>query len=204
MAPDKTSLLSDRLAAAMSHPTRLYALTVFWDREASPREIAAELEEPINNVTYHVKQLVDLGWIEMVAQRPARGGRVVEHFYKAIMDPLFDDAELANLDRKQMHILDSTTIKLMSKDVSEAIATGTFFAHQDNHLTRIPLVVDAEGWEETKEILDRALDELLQVKEAVARRAVATGPKDTISTKVEIIHFESPRPKRPSEDGGAE
>lgn len=196
MAPAKTPLLSDRLAAAMSHPTRLYALTVFWDREASPREIAVELDEPLNNVTYHVNQLVELGWIELVAKRPARGGRVVEHFYKATRKSLFDDAELADLDRKQMHVLDTTTIKMMSKDVSEAIATGTFFAHTDNHLTRVPLNVDAEGWEETKEILDRALDELLEVKEAVARRAAARGAEETIPTKVEIIHFQSPRPKQ--------
>lgn len=191
MPAQKNELISDRLAAAMSHPTRLFALTVFWEREASPREISAELGEPVNNVTYHVKQLVDLGWIELVAQRPARGGRVVEHFYKAIKDPLFDNDELARLDSKQLHVIDTTTIALVSKDVSEAIATGTFFAHEDNHLTRIPLTVDAEGWEETKEILDRALDELMKVKEAVARRT-AGSQEETIPTKVEILHFESP------------
>jgi DNA-binding transcriptional ArsR family regulator len=198
MPAQKPVLLSDRLAAAMSHPTRLFALTVLWEREASPREIAAELDEPVNNVTYHVNQLVDLGWIELVAKRPARGGRVVEHFYKAIRDPLFDNAELARLEDDQLHVLDTTTVEMMSRDVAEAIVTGTFFAHSDNHLTRIPLVVDAEGWEETKEILDRALDELMEVKEAVAKRAAASG-EETFPTKVEIIHFESPPRKRPGD-----
>lgn len=199
MPAQKTELITDRLAAAMSHPTRLFALTVFWEREASPREIAAELGEPVNNVTYHVKQLLELGWIELVAQRPARGGRVVEHFYKAIKDPLFDNAELARLDSKQLHVIDTTTIEMVSKDVSEAIATGTFFAHADNHLTRIPLTVDAEGWEETKVILDRALDELMTVKEAVAQRTAESGG-ETVPTKVEILHFESPAPKRAGDD----
>jgi DNA-binding transcriptional ArsR family regulator len=199
MPAQKTELITDRLAAAMSHPTRLFALTVFWEREASPREIAAELGEPVNNVTYHVKQLLELGWIELVAQRPARGGRVVEHFYKAIKDPLFDNAELARLDSKQLHVIDTTTIEMVSKDVSEAIATGTFFAHEDNHLTRIPLTVDAEGWEETKVILDRALDELLKVKEAVAQRTAESGG-ETTPTKVEILHFESPPRNRSGDD----
>ncbi len=198
MPSQRTELITDRLAAAMSHPTRLFALTVFWEREASPREIATELGEPVNNVTYHVKQLLDLGWIELVAQRPARGGRVVEHFYKAIKDPLFDNDELARLDSKQLHVIDRTTIELVSKDVSEAIATGTFFAHNDNHLTRIPLTVDAEGWEETKEILDRALDELMKVKEAVAQRS-AGSDNETVPTKVEILHFESP-PRKTGDD----
>jgi DNA-binding transcriptional ArsR family regulator len=199
MSAQKQALLNDRLAAAMSHPTRLFALTVFWEREASPREIAAELGEPVNNITYHVNQLLDLGWIELVAQRPARGGRVVEHFYKAIKDPLFDNAELATLDDAQMHVIDTTTIEMMSKDVGEAIATGTFFAHNDNHLTRIPLAVDAEGWKETTEILDRALEELMKVKEAVVERTTESG-EETFPTKVEILQFESPRPKRADPD----
>ena len=199
MPAQKNELISDRLAAAMSHPTRLFALTVFWEREASPREIATELGEPVNNVTYHVKQLLELGWIELVAQRPARGGRVVEHFYKAVKDPVFDNDELARLDHKQLHVLDTTTIEMMSKDVSEAIANGTFFARGDNHLTRIPLNVDAEGWEETIEILGRALDELMDVKQAVAQRTAESG-EETIPTKVEIIHFESPARKRADAD----
>lgn len=195
MPAQKSELISDRLAAAVSHPTRLHALTIFWEREASPREIAAELGEPVNNVTYHVKQLLDLNWIELVAQRPARGGRVVEHFYKAIEDPVFDNEELARFDRKQMQVVDRTTVEMMSKDVSEAILAGTFFAHNDNHLARVPLNVDAEGWEETKEILGRALEQLMEVKEAVAQRTAESG-EETVPTKVEIIHFESPRPRR--------
>jgi DNA-binding transcriptional ArsR family regulator len=195
MSAPKPTLLSDRTTAAVSHPTRLHAMIVLWEREASPREIAAELGEPLNNVTYHVKQLLDLGWIELVAERPARGGRVVEHFYKANRSTLFDDLDLESLGSEELHVIDMTIMRSMSKDIEQAMVSGTFFAHDDNHLTRIPLDVDKRGWDETKEILERALEDLMKVKEAVLQRT-ASGGEETIPTKVEIIHFESPRPKR--------
>jgi DNA-binding transcriptional ArsR family regulator len=197
MPAQKPALLSDRMAAAVSHPTRLHAMIVLWEREASPREIAAEIGEPLNNVTYHVNQLRDLGWIELVATRPARGGRVVEHFYKATRNTIFDDADLASLGPDELREIDMTILRSMAKDLEQAMASGTFFAHEDNQLTRIPLDVDERGWQETKDVLDRALEELMEVKEAVLRRTAESGER-TIPTKVEVIHFESPRPKRPA------
>jgi len=199
MAAPKPRLLTDRMTAAVSHPTRLHAMIVLWEREASPREIAAELGEPVNNVTYHVNQLRELGWIEQVAERPARGGRVMEHFYKATRSTIFDDLDLASLRPEELRVIDMTILRAMSKDIEQAIASGTFFVHDDNQLTRIPIDVDEQGWTETKEILDRALEELLEVKETVLRRTAESG-EETIPTKVEIIHFESPRPKRGDAD----
>ncbi|HYC81508.1 MAG TPA: winged helix-turn-helix domain-containing protein [Solirubrobacterales bacterium] len=199
MSAPKATLLSDRMAAAVSHPTRLHAMIVFWEREASPREIAAELGEPLNNVTYHVNQLRDLGWIELVAERPARGGRVMEHFYKAARNTVIQDKDLSHLESEQIHLIDMTIMRSMAKDIEQAMASGTFFAHDDNQLTRIPLDVDEQGWEETKEILDRALEDLLKVKESVLQRTAESG-EETMPTKVEIIHFESPRPKRADPD----
>lgn len=190
----KPGLIDDRVLAAISHPTRMRAMNVLWEREASPREIAAEIGEPLNNVTYHVNQLVDLEWIELVAQRPARGGRVVEHFYRAVTNSRFDDTELDRLGTEEKTILDLTIMKLMAGDLSEALLSGSYFELDDNQLTRIPMLVDADGWNETKEILDRALDELMAVRETVANRVAANG-EETFPTRVNVIQFKSPPPK---------
>lgn len=194
MPPQKPGLIDDRVVAAMSHPTRLRAMNVFWEREASPREIAAQLGEPLNNVTYHINQLVELGCIELVAQRPARGGRVVEHFYKAVSKSTFEDAELDQLGSEEKVILDLAIIKLMAADLGEALLSGSYFELDDNQLTRIPMQVDRDGWNETKDILDRALEELLAVRETVANRVAASG-ESTFPTKVSVIQFKSPTPK---------
>lgn len=194
MPPPEQELINHRLVAAISHPTRMHAMSVLWNREASPREIAEELGEPVNNVTYHVKQLLELGWVELVAQRPARGGRVMEHFYKATRDSVFDDADLEAIGTRGRTMMNTAILNDMARDLNEAMLSGTFSKRDDNHLTRIPMDVDDEGWEETKEILNRALEELLEVRARVANRVAETG-EESFPTKVEIIQFLSPQPK---------
>jgi DNA-binding transcriptional ArsR family regulator len=199
MAQQITGLINDRLVAAISHPTRMRAMCLLWEKEASPREIAAELDEPLNNVTYHVKQLLELGWIELVAQRPAHGGRVVEHFYKASRSSEFGDAELQEMGTTEKLLLDTAILDAMSKELSEALLSGSFTARPDNEMVRVPLDLDEEGWKETKEILNRALTEILKVKETVLQRTADTG-EETFPTKVAIMHFMSPRPKGSGEN----
>jgi DNA-binding transcriptional ArsR family regulator len=129
------TFVNPRLAAAVAHPTRMHAMTILVDREASPKELAAEIGEPINNVTYHVKQLVKLGCVELVRTAPAKGGRVVEHFYRATSNTWIGDEEWEALGPKERHIYTTTTVKALSADINEAIAAGTFFDPDTNHLS---------------------------------------------------------------------
>src|SRR5882757_8610160 len=51
-ASPKVDFVSPQLAAALSHPTRVGMMSVLVDGPASPREMAAAIDEPLNNVTY--------------------------------------------------------------------------------------------------------------------------------------------------------
>src|ERR1700712_557834 len=98
MPPKKPlSLTNSRLVAAMTHPTRLRAMRVLAERAAAPRQVADDISEPINNVAYHIKILAKLGCIELVETRPAGGGRVAEHLYRASQIAAFDDDAWAQL-----------------------------------------------------------------------------------------------------------
>ena len=55
-------------------------LTALLDRdEASPRELAGELGQPLGTVSYHVRYLVSLEMLELQRMVPRRGA--VQHFY---------------------------------------------------------------------------------------------------------------------------
>lgn len=69
------------MAKALSHPLRVKLLTLFGESVASPNELAKKLDEPLTNVSYHVRMLHDLGCIELVDTAPRRGA--LEHFYRA-------------------------------------------------------------------------------------------------------------------------
>jgi hypothetical protein len=50
----------------------------------SPNEFAKLLDEPLTNISYHVRMLHDLGVIELAHTEPRRGA--LEHYYKPTCD----------------------------------------------------------------------------------------------------------------------
>jgi DNA-binding transcriptional ArsR family regulator len=185
-------MVNNRLAAAVSHPTRVHVMTILADREASPKEIAADLKEPIKNITYHVNQLLELDCIELVRTAPAKGGRVLEHFYRSNRRSWLDEDDWESLGPEERHIFTTTTMRAMSNDINEAMARGTFFDPDDNHLSRTPMVVDQEGWSEVNEVLDQTLMTLLDIRARVAARIAEQGDRGTFPTRVEMLQFRSP------------
>jgi DNA-binding transcriptional ArsR family regulator len=183
---------SPQLATAVAHPTRVRVLTVLNHRVASPKELAEEIGESLNNVAYHVEILKDLGCIELVKTEPSGGGRVIEHFYRATQRSYFDADAWEQLGDKERLAVSTTLMRLASEDINEAMAKGTFTDPDDNHISRTPLVVDRPGWEEITSILDRALEELLTVPDAVLARTEGNDDTETMPVKVEIIQFRSP------------
>ena len=169
-------------------------MKILFEREASPKEIAVELDQPVNNVTYHIDVLVKLGCIELVNVESVQGGRVAQHFYRTIRRAYFDAEMWDQLNDNEKLDVMSTLVSLISQDINEAMATGTFYDPDDNHMSRSPLIVDLIGWKEITAILDRASEEVLGVEEAVAERA-ATSEAETMHIKVEILQFRSPSPK---------
>lgn len=183
--------VSPRLAAAMSHPTRVHAMNLLLERTASPRQVAGAIDEPLNNVTYHLNQLRKLGCIELVRTERAHGGRVVEHFYRATQRVYFDEEAWEALDEKQRLGVIGVILRIMSQDIAAAMASGTFFAGDGANVSRVPMVVDAEGWEEIAAVIQRATAELFEVEARVAERGAAAAG---IHAKVEMLQFRSPPP----------
>jgi DNA-binding transcriptional ArsR family regulator len=183
-------LIAPELTKALKHPTRVYALTILTERVASPKEIAKELDRPIRHVTYHLEVLEKLGCVELVRTEAVMGGRVVEHFYKATKRSWLDRQDWSLLDKSDQRGVTSTLMELVSGDLEEAMSAGTFENPSDNHLSRTPMNVDGEGWDEILALLRSTLDELLEIQGRVANRS--TPDTDLTPVKVEILHFRSP------------
>jgi DNA-binding transcriptional ArsR family regulator len=70
---------ADPLLTALRNPLRAEAFRIIARGSTSPAMIAAELDEPIGNVAYHVRVLDRLGLIRLHRTKPRRGA--LEHFY---------------------------------------------------------------------------------------------------------------------------
>ncbi|MBS1678138.1 MAG: helix-turn-helix transcriptional regulator [Actinobacteria bacterium] len=205
-ASPNPEFLNPQLAAAMSHPTRVHTLCIMRERAASPRQVADEIGERLNNVTYHVNQLRKLGCIELVRTEAVRGGRVLEHFYRAKRRLYFDEATWQALTEKERLDLVSVSLRMISRDVTNAVAAGTIFGEDNSHLCRNAMVVDVEGWQELTAVIERATAELFEIEASVARRA-ADGTDADIHARVELMQFRAPpfsaeaEPDLPEPDG---
>lgn len=68
------------ITKALSHPLRLeYLRALSQRRELSPSEFAQDTDEPLGNVSYHVKALQKAGVVEIASLVPRRGA--MEHRY---------------------------------------------------------------------------------------------------------------------------
>jgi DNA-binding transcriptional ArsR family regulator len=73
------------LLAALRHPLRRKILRLMESEDAiSPRELSSLLEQPLSNVSYHVRVLADCEAVALVRTIPVRGS--MQHFYRTAVD----------------------------------------------------------------------------------------------------------------------
>jgi DNA-binding transcriptional ArsR family regulator len=181
-------VVDPRLAKALSHPVRAHVLTILNERVASPNQIAGELDEPLGNVSYHVKTLAELGAIELVRTEPRRGA--IEHFYRAVIRPFFSDKDWKRLPASARQGISDATLQLIWEDTSDALTAGTFDRRHDRHLSRSPLVLDEQGWEQVNELLAEVMERAVDIEADSAKRLAGEGQAG-FNTKMVLMHFES-------------
>lgn len=197
MTKQAAGVVDRRLAKALSHPLRAHVLSILNERVASPNQIASELDEPLGNVSYHVKTLAEMGCIELVRTEPRRGA--IEHFYRAVVRPFFSDKDWKRLPPSARQGISDATLQLIWEDTSDALDAGTFDGRSDRHLSRSRLVLDERGWEQVNELLVETIKRVGELEAECAERR-SGNVEAGFSTKMVLMHFEASgadAPKRP-------
>jgi DNA-binding transcriptional ArsR family regulator len=187
MSKQAAGVVDRRLAKALSHPLRAHVLSILNERVASPNQIANELEEPLGNVSYHVKTLAEMGCIELVNTEPRRGA--IEHFYRAVVRPFFSDKDWKKLPPSARQGISDATLQQIWEETSEALDAGTFDRRTDRHLSRSRLELDEDGWKQVNDLLADTMKKVADIESKSAKRR--GGDDGAISTEVVVMHFEA-------------
>jgi DNA-binding transcriptional ArsR family regulator len=139
----KTHLTDPKYVKAMAHPLRLRILGALEHRTASPSELAQELDAPLGNVSYHVRQLHGLGLLKLVKETPRRGA--VEHYYRLEARPYITDEAWAGAPPIVKEAMLGGVLSRVAEQVNKAAASGGF-DRAETHLSRMPLTLDDEGF----------------------------------------------------------
>ncbi len=177
------------VAKALAHPLRTRILGLLEGRTASPSELALELDAPLGVVSYHVRRLTALGFVKLVRRVPRRGA--VEHYYTATSRPRITNQAWASVPALVKQATIGSMLNQVGSSVSSAAAVGGFDA-PEAHLTRSPLHVDEQGWQELARELDSLTERIVQIEaESRERLTVADGSAPREASVV-LMLFESP------------
>lgn len=145
---------------AIGHPLRMQLLARLNERVASPVELARELDESVQLVSYHVRILRDLGFVELVSTTPRRGA--IEHHYRAVRRPYFSDQDNALLPANARAAIAGTALETMFTHAATAHGAGVFDENADTHVSTSDFVFDQAAWDELsgmmRELLERAME----------------------------------------------
>jgi DNA-binding transcriptional ArsR family regulator len=181
--------ITQQLAKALAHPLRVRILTSLHRGISSPNQLAQELDEPLGNVSYHVKTLLEYDCVELVKTEPRRGA--VEHFYRATERAFFSDADWAKIPASARKGIDGVVLEAIGQDATAALTEGTIDSRTDTHISRSPMVLDEAGWSEVTKLLAETLEQANKINEESADRLAKDGG-DGISTSLSLLHFELP------------
>jgi DNA-binding transcriptional ArsR family regulator len=192
-----TNSVDTNLMKALAHPLRQRILIELNKRVASPSELAEEIGEPLGNVSYHVRMLVDLQCIELVSTTPRRGA--LEHHYRATVPPLFDDDTWKLLPTATRRKVMGDVLKEIFTAVGSA-ADGGSFDEDSVHVTRDLFELDDQGWQDITELLRETHERAAEIGAQSAARAKKAG-SETRPTNLAMMHFgsaqaDAPAPKR--------
>ena len=149
---------------ALSHPLRVRMLTLLNQKVSSPSELAEELDEPLGNVSYHMRFLADLNMVKLVRTEPRRGAVALRRS------------------------LSDSTLSQIAKDLKGAAKAGGF-DRENIHVSRVALTLDEQGWDELSEMLSDVLERARRLQEqSNKRRKRADGA--AIPTALVLMQFE--------------
>jgi DNA-binding transcriptional ArsR family regulator len=156
-----------RVVKALAHPLRVRILSMLDESVLSPTQMANELDVPIGNVSYHTRQLLELGLIKLVRETPRRGA--IEHHYAGVARPLITDEAWREAPEIVRRAMVGATLEEAAKAVNSAALTGGF-SRDGAHVSRIPTPLDERGWKEISRALEATMKRVQKIAEASQQR----------------------------------
>jgi predicted ArsR family transcriptional regulator len=163
------------MAVAMSHPLRvriLYAMHAP-ERTCSATDVAEESGIDVKRLSYHMRELAAMGFVEQVDERPVRGS--LEKIYAPIKQLEAWEQEYSSMTPAMKQILAAHALKFGVDALGAAIDKGTFDAREDAMIAQDILKLDERGAVEALEILQHTYRSLAALKDDAKDRLAKSG-----------------------------
>src|SRR4051812_22139949 len=165
--PSIKTVDDQRYVKALSHPLRVRILGILEDRAASPVELSQVLDATLGTISYHVRQLNELGLLELVRETPRRGA--IEHHYRAKPRPKSGGDTWGSVSVIAKQAVIGAELAQTTEVATRAAGVGGF--DSDNaRLERVRLTLDAKGVEQLFKAVGKLVDDARKIQEAATKR----------------------------------
>lgn len=175
---------------AMNHPVRLDCFSILLGRKASATEIAAELDEPIRTVCYHLDELHRSGVIRCVETRRGgdrRGGS--EFFYTAVICAEVEDAEWMALPQTARREIAGRAFRAIVGLGLSSLRCEEMETDPLLRLVWMEIPVDAKGDDEIADFLKETNERAKSLKERIKGRVEEKGRKENAVRVISLLGF---------------
>jgi DNA-binding transcriptional ArsR family regulator len=187
---------------SVNHPIRVAILVLLNEgRNYNHREIAEILDEPMNKLGNHLRELVDAGAVEIA--EIDRHRNFTRHVYRAVETSYHSDEEMAAMtpDERQMDY--GLSIQHLMAEMLASFRAGKISDDPQAWVASNWLNLDAQGRQDIADEQERSWRRLEEIEAESLNRAALSGEK-TVSYVVAELGFErartAPRAPRSADD----
>lgn len=191
--------IEEVVSYAVNHPTRFQILIILNEGTFTASEIAEILDQPLNNVSNHLRGLLDAGSIELAKSEMVRN--VQRHWYRAVEIPEFSDEEVAAMTPQQKHVLSGLAVQSMIAEIMAGLHSGKMRDDEHLWLAWDWRNVDVQARREIADEQARSWQRIEEI-EAESINRVAESGEQTISVLVSQTGFERARKGPDREQSG--
>ncbi len=146
---------------AVAHPIRIAVMSQAARQPVSAKEMAAELEEPLPKISYHVRVLADAGLLKAVRRTRRRGA--IETHYRAVTTVEISNRTLSRISPELHAAFYEAMVNGLASDLGASIRAGG--AGSDDYLYgRLHFKVGAEGRDRMYALVREFYDELARLE----------------------------------------
>jgi hypothetical protein len=163
------------MAVALSHPLRIRIIYAMNSpaRRCSATDMADETGIDVKRLSYHMRELATLGFIEQVDERPVRGS--LEKIYGPVKALEAWELEYKAMPPALKKTLAASVLRHGVTALGAAIDKGTFSARDDTMLAQDSFWADEQGAREALTLIDETLKALLEIREGAKTRLEEAG-----------------------------
>lgn len=198
-SPPTGSDIEPSLCNALKHPIRARIVEVaneiaispsqFVRQGLFPEELYENYQQALSQSSYHFRELAKEGCLEVVDEVRKRGA--MELVYRGSSRVYFSDREFEELPLETRKGLSKSSFQGVIARTDGAIRSGTFDKRPNRHLTWRAMLLDEEGWDELREILDDAFIKAEEARGKAEERLRDSGEEGFPATFA-LLGFESP------------